>query len=64
MGDYKIVINFDGCTGCGECNAVCPSECFDDPVEGKTVIAREDECIGCRSCESACPEAVITIEDN
>jgi len=64
MGDYKIIIKWDLCTGCAECNAVCPSECYDDPVDGKTVIAREDDCVGCQACVSACPEEAITIEEN
>ena len=64
MGDFKVVIDFSKCTGCGECNAVCPSEVFDDPVDGKTIVAREDDCIGCQACVSACPEEAITIVDN
>lgn len=63
MGDFKIIVDFDACTGCGECVSVCPSECYDDPVDGKTVVAREDDCVGCQACVSACPEEAITIED-
>ncbi|MCK5345137.1 MAG: 4Fe-4S dicluster domain-containing protein [Candidatus Heimdallarchaeota archaeon] len=64
MGDFKVIINFDLCDGCAECNAVCPSEVFADPVDGKTVVAREDDCIGCQACVSACPNEAIVIEDN
>ena len=64
MGDYKVIIDFKRCTGCGECYEACPQEVYDKPVDGKTVVAREDDCVGCQACVSACPEEAITIEEN
>ncbi len=63
MGDYKVIVNFEKCTGCGECVSVCPSEVYEGPVNGKTVVAKEDDCIGCRACESGCPEGAIEIQE-
>ncbi len=63
MGDFKVIVDFAKCTGCSECQGVCPSEVFGDAVDGKTVVALEDDCIGCQACVSACPEDCITIED-
>jgi NAD-dependent dihydropyrimidine dehydrogenase PreA subunit len=60
---FKVIVNMDKCTGCGVCNSVCPSDVYQPPVDGKTVIANPANCIGCRACESQCPENAITIED-
>ena len=62
MSEFKIIVNFDCCNGCGSCVDVCPSECYEDPVDGKVVIALPDDCIGCEACVSACPDECITIE--
>jgi NAD-dependent dihydropyrimidine dehydrogenase PreA subunit len=58
---FVVKIDFEKCTGCGECNAVCPSEVFDEPVDGKTIVARQEDCVGCQACVSACPEEAIEI---
>ncbi len=62
MSDFKVIVNFDCCTGCGSCVEVCPSEVYDDPVDGKVVVARPEDCIGCEACVSACPDECIEIE--
>lgn len=58
---FVVKIKFDLCTGCGECNSVCPSEVFDEPVDGKTIVARQEDCVGCQACVSACPEECIEV---
>ncbi len=35
---YKIEVDMDACSGCGTCYEVCPSECFGEVENGKTVI--------------------------
>lgn len=62
MGDYKVIVDFDKCTGCGTCVDECPQEVYDDPVDGKVVVAREDDCVGCEACVPECPEEAIKIE--
>lgn len=58
---YQINIDFDKCDGCGSCQEVCPQECYDDVVDGKTVVKDDAECIGCEACVSSCPNDAIEI---
>ena len=58
---FVVKVNFEICTGCAECFNVCPSEVFNEPVDGKTVGARQEDCVGCQACVSACPEEAIEI---
>ena len=60
---FQIKLDLDGCTGCGTCYEVCPSECFGEPEGGKVNVieANRDDCVGCRACETQCPEEVIEI---
>ena len=60
---FVVKVDFDKCTGCGECYNVCPSEVYDEPKDGKTVVARPEDCVGCMACVSACPEEAIEIEE-
>jgi NAD-dependent dihydropyrimidine dehydrogenase PreA subunit len=60
---FKVIVDFDKCTGCGVCGSVCPADVYGAVTDGKTVVADEGSCIGCRACESQCPENAITIED-
>ena len=64
MGDFRVKIDFDKCTGCGTCEEVCAFDVYLPPAEGKAVIANMDNCAGCRSCESQCPEEAIEIIEN
>ena len=63
-------VDFDLCTGDGECLDTCPTEVFvwmDTPghstSEKKAFPANEDECIACRACESVCPTEAILITE-
>jgi len=58
---FVVKVDFNKCTGCNECFNVCPSEVFDEPVDGKTVVARQEDCVGCQACVSACPEEAIEV---
>ena len=61
---FKVIIDFDKCTGCGGCQSVCPADVYGDVTNGKIVVAAADNCIGCRACESQCPETAIVIEED
>lgn len=57
-GDLKISIDYDKCTGAGECVTSCPVEIF-EIVDGKAIAKNVSECIECCACVSACPTEAI-----
>lgn len=59
--DFKIIIDDDKCTGCADCVDACPSEVYEDPIDGKSNVAQMEECVGCRACESQCPDEAIEV---
>ena len=54
-----IDVDYDKCTGHGDCAESCPGEVY-DVVDGKAVAARIDDCIECCTCVAVCPEKAIT----
>ena len=53
-----IKVDYDKCTGQGECADGCPSEVYE--LQGsKTVPVQIDDCIECCACVEACPEGAI-----
>jgi len=60
-GDIKIIIDYDKCTGIGECVSVCPVDII-ELVDGKAIVKNIGECIECCSCVSACPNDSIEHE--
>lgn len=63
MGDFKVIIDFDSCTGCGLCQSNCAYDVYGDPENGKIVVVAEDNCAGCMTCVSNCPVECIQIEE-
>jgi NAD-dependent dihydropyrimidine dehydrogenase PreA subunit len=59
---WKITINRDKCTDCGECLASCPGEVY-ERIGGKIEVAHPDECHGCHTCEAVCPEEACAVEE-
>lgn len=56
------VVDFEACTACDECVAVCPTGALqsDRPApERKTLSLSYASCIQCRECVLACPERAI-----
>ncbi len=53
-----IKIDYDLCTGCGECVEVCPTEVY-EMVDEKSTAPNIDECIECCACIEACPNDAI-----
>ena len=56
--DMKITIDYDKCTGVGECVTACPVEIF-EVTDGKAIAKDVGECIECCACVSACPSDAI-----
>ena len=49
---YKIKVNYDTCTDCGECSKACPSRAMEAILKHHSVTP---DCFSCGSCISACP---------
>ncbi len=66
IGIYKVK-PFSGCTGCGLCVKVCPTEAIEYRGELKEKLPEErldfdySRCISCLECIHACPEKVIRL---
>ena len=52
--------DFDECTGCGECAAICPVEAV-HMSDDLPVVDRE-WCIGCGVCATVCPSAAAVVD--
>jgi len=57
-GDIKITIDYDKCTGVGECVTACPVEIL-EVVDGKALAKNIGECIECCASVSSCPNDAI-----
>jgi NAD-dependent dihydropyrimidine dehydrogenase PreA subunit len=54
------VLDVTRCTGCGECVAVCPTDCL--AAAGRVVwLPRQADCVGCGACERVCPADAVTV---
>jgi len=49
---YKIKVNDDTCTTCGECSKACPSQAMEAILKQNKV---KPDCFSCGSCINACP---------
>jgi NAD-dependent dihydropyrimidine dehydrogenase PreA subunit len=48
------------CTGCGDCVAVCPTDCL--ALIGRLPwLPRPLDCISCTACELVCPAGAIRL---
>jgi formate hydrogenlyase subunit 6/NADH:ubiquinone oxidoreductase subunit I len=51
------------CTGCGDCVAVCPTNCLE--MSGPLPwLPRPGDCVSCALCAAVCPAAAITMRLN
>lgn len=62
-----IVVDVEGCKGCGVCVPACPSDVIKLAVEvnGKgyhyAYMENPTQCTGCNNCAVVCPDGVITV---
>ncbi len=52
-------INWDLCTGCGNCYEICPGDVI-RLNNGKAFVRYPDECWHCGACRLECPEEAIS----
>lgn len=58
--DVSPVVYTDKCTGCGECEIVCPTKAI--AIKNKKSVIDISRCIGCASCMAACPTGAMFID--
>jgi ferredoxin len=56
-----IVVNYDHCSYCGACVAVCPPDCI--TLHDATLLVDTGECTLCRRCIPACPTGALTLQE-
>jgi 2-oxoglutarate ferredoxin oxidoreductase subunit delta len=62
-----VVVDIEGCKGCGVCVPACPSDVLDlaKEVNGKgynySYMKNPEACVGCANCAIVCPDGVITV---
>ena len=50
------------CTGCGDCVAICPTECL--AMAGALPwLPRPGDCISCGLCVRVCPADALALEE-
>jgi uncharacterized Fe-S center protein len=58
--DVSPMLYVDQCTGCGECELVCPVKAIQ--IENGKSQLDKTKCIGCASCVAACPSLAMFID--
>ena len=61
----RVTVDEDGCTACGTCVSVCPTDAIEIVEEGENLVLlfRPSACTNCSLCREACIEEVIDYED-
>lgn len=62
-----VVVDTEGCKGCGLCPPVCPKNVLALAKEvnkkgyNYAFMQNPEDCIGCANCAVVCPDGVITV---
>ena len=57
---YIAIVDWEKCTGCGDCINACPVNCF-EMSDGKSLPHRSSYCINCGTCKEVSPADAIII---
>lgn len=60
---WKVTINRDKCSDCGECVDACPGEVYGRGEQNSVEVLRPEECHGCHTCEAVCPHEACSVEE-
>ncbi len=60
---WKVTVDSEKCTGCGECADSCPGEVY-EIIDARAVPVNVDECHGCHTCEAICDEGACHVEED
>lgn len=55
-----IAVDYDHCSYCGACVAVCPPDCI--TLHDATLLIETDVCTLCRRCLPACPTGALSVQ--
>lgn len=59
---YGPVIDYNICSGCGECYENCPMDVFTwDEAKKRPRVAYARECRVCCICEIVCPQVAVDV---
>jgi len=61
MDTARVLVDYDRCSYCGACVAVCPPDCI--TLHDATLIIHADLCTLCRRCIPACPTGALSIRE-
>jgi len=50
------------CTGCGDCVAVCPTDCL-EMIGPLPWLPRPGDCVSCDLCVSVCPADALRLAE-
>jgi len=53
------IVDKENCTGCKDCEAVCPNESI--KVTDEKAVVKDDECIECNACVDACTHNALSM---
>ena len=59
---WKVTIDSDKCTDCGECMDSCHGDVY-KKIDGQIVPVDQDECHGCHTCEAVCDQDACVVEE-
>jgi NAD-dependent dihydropyrimidine dehydrogenase PreA subunit len=56
-----VVVDYDHCSYCGACVAVCPPDCI--ILHDATLLIDPVTCTLCRRCLPACPTGALSVQE-